>query len=498
MNRTSGILLHPISLPGPYGIGDLGPAAMRFADWLSQAGQGLWQVLPLGPTGYGDSPYQTTSAFAGNPLMISPEALAAEGWLDDADLRGPAFPAGGIDYGAVIPWKKDLLAQAWRRFEARASDDQRAEFDAFCRANGHWLDDYTLFAALKERHQSSWTAWDPALVGRDRAALHQARAELAEAIAVQEFIQFQFFHQWQALRHYAHGKGVRLVGDVPIFVAHDSSDVWAHQEWFHLDAAGQPTVVAGVPPDYFSATGQLWGNPLYRWEVLAGQGYSFWVERLRALLGLVDIVRLDHFRGFAAHWEVPAGHTTALHGHWAPGPGKSLFDAIAKTLGGLPLIAEDLGLITPDVETLRQELDLPGMAVLQFAWNTDQDGLGDSPYLPHKHVRNQVVYTGTHDNDTTLAWWNQTEEKDKHFLRRYLATDAQAIHWDLIRCALASVANMAIFPVQDVLGLGPEGCFNRPGQAAGNWTWRLDEAALTAERAGRLRETTLLYGRRPV
>lgn len=496
MNRTSGILLHPTSLPGPFGIGDLGTPARQFVDFLAAAGQGLWQVLPLGPTGYGDSPYQATSAFAGNPLLISPEILVQEGWLSQDDLITPPFSEAQIDYGAVIGWKKDLLTRAYRRFRDQANEAQHAEFDAFCRQHRAWLDDYTLFAALKERYQTSWTNWDPAIVARDRSALAHARAELAEAVAIQEFTQYQFFHQWSALRHYAHGRGIRLVGDVPIFVAHDSADVWAHPEWFHLDAAGHPTVVAGVPPDYFSATGQLWGNPIYRWKVLADGGYSFWVERLRLLLSLVDWIRIDHFRGFAAHWEVPADHTTAMYGHWSPGPGKAFFEVLETVLGGLPLIAEDLGTITPDVEALREELGLPGMAVLQFAFNVDDTGFGDSPYLPHKHQHNLVVYTGTHDNDTTVGWWQALSEADQHFLRRYLSTDAQAIHWDLIRTALSSVANMAINPLQDVLGLGSEACLNRPGQAGGNWTWRYQANALTPELAARLREITLLYGRR--
>ena len=498
MNRTSGILLHPTCLPGRFGIGDLGPPARHFVDFLAAAGQGLWQVLPLGPTGYGDSPYQAISAFAGNALLLSPERLAEEGWLAPEDLNDtPPFPDATVDYGAVIPWKQDLLARAYWRFQEHASEEQRAELEAFCRQHAAWLDDYALFVALKGRHPTSWTDWDPAIAGRDRHALAQARAEMAEAVAIQEFIQFQFSRQWTALRHYAHSKGVRLVGDVPIFVAHDSADVWAHPEWFFLDASGRPTVVAGVPPDYFSATGQLWGNPIYRWDVLASQGYSFWVERMRLLLSQVDWVRIDHFRGFAAHWEVPADHTTAMHGYWAPGPGKALFQALEGALGGLPLIAEDLGTITPDVHALRDELNLPGMAVLQFAFGTDESGLGDSPYLPHKHQHNLVVYTGTHDNDTTVGWWKSVDEKDRHFLRRYLRTDGHAVHWDLLFAALGSVADMTIIPLQDVLGLGSEACLNKPGRPSGNWTWRYRAEALKPELAKQLREVTLLYGRRP-
>ncbi len=496
--RTSGILLHPISLPGPYGVGDLGSSARQFVDFLAAAGQGLWQVLPLGPTSYGDSPYQAVSAFAGNPLMISPELLAQEGWLTADDLKGPDFPAERIDYGAVIAWKQQLLARAHENFRHHASEAQHAELDAFCRQHAAWLDDFCVFVALKQQHPTSWTDWPAAIVSRERAALAKARHEHAEAIAVQEFIQYEFFRQWTALRHYAHSRGVRLVGDVPIFVAHDSADVWAHPEWFHLDAGGKPTLVAGVPPDYFSAEGQLWGNPLYRWDVLESEGHAFWVDRLRLLLSLVDWVRLDHFRGFAAYWEVPADHTTALHGHWAPGPGKSFFHTLGAALGHLPLIAEDLGTITPDVRKLRDEVGLPGMAVLQFAFAVDETGLGDSLYLPHKHQHNMVVYTGTHDNDTTVGWWQSVSPGDRHFLQRYLRTDGQAIHWDLIYAAMGSVANTVIVPLQDVLGLGSEACLNRPGRPEGNWTWRYQADALKAEIAGQLREVTLLYGRRPV
>jgi 4-alpha-glucanotransferase len=496
--RTSGILLHPTSLPGPFGIGDLGSSARQFVDFLAAAGQGLWQVLPLGPTGYGDSPYQAISAFAGNPLMIGPELLAEEGWLLADDLQAPNFPAAHIDYGAVIGWKRQVLNRAFARFREHASDAQRAELDAFGRQHAAWLDDFCLFIALKEQHPVSWTDWPPAIVSRDRAAISLARQENADAIALQEFTQFQFYRQWAALRHYAQAKGVRLVGDVPIFVAHDSADVWAHREWFHLDAGGRPTMVAGVPPDYFSAEGQLWGNPIYRWEVLETQGYAFWVDRLRLLLTLVDWVRLDHFRGFAAYWEVPADHPTALHGQWAPGPGKPFFQALQAALGQLPVIAEDLGTITPDVRQLRDDIGLPGMAVLQFAFAVDETGLGDSLYLPHKHQQNMVVYTGTHDNDTTLGWWQDIPPADRHFLQRYLRTDGQAIHWDLIYAAMRSVADTVIIPLQDVLGLGSEACLNRPGRAEGNWTWRYSADALQPGLASQLREVSLLYGRRPV
>ncbi len=499
MSRTSGIVLHITSLPGRFGVGDLGPEARAFVDFLAAAGQGIWQVLPLGPTGYGDSPYQALSAFAGNPLLVSPEELATAGWLEAGDLELSTPSPERVDYGAVMGWKPALLHRAFERFHADADEAQRSELDAFCREHASWLDDYTLFTALKARFQGRlWTTWEPAIAGRERAAVARWRSELAEDIAYHEFVQFQFFRQWGALRQYAHGRGVRIMGDVPIFVSHDSADVWAHPEWFHLDASGQPTVVAGAPPDYFSATGQRWGNPLYRWDVLAAEGYGFWVERLRLQLGLLDWVRLDHFRGFAAYWEIPAGHATAEHGHWAPGPGRALFSALESALGRLPLIAEDLGLITPDVVALREELGLPGMAVLQFAFDADEDGYGQSLYLPHNLHRDLAVYTGTHDNDTTRGWWQSAGEQQRHLLRRYLATDGTTIHWDLIRTALASVADMALFPLQDILGLGSEACLNRPGQASGNWTWRCAPGVMTPKLAAHLADLTRLYGRRPV
>ncbi len=497
MNRTSGILLHISSLPSRFGIGGLGGSARQFIDFLAAAGQGLWQVLPLGPTGYGDSPYQALSAFAGNPLFISPEVLLQQGWLIEEDLHDLAFPETHVDYGAVIVFKQQLLARAFDRFRQRADETQRGELEAFCEQHAFWLDDYALFAALKAHFQVNWTEWESALARRDSAAMDHWRSQLAEPIALQRFIQYQFFQQWTGLREYAHERGVRLVGDVPLFVAHDSADVWAHPEWFHLDDNGHPTVVAGVPPDYFSATGQLWGNPLYNWEMLAETGYHFWVERLRLLLTQVDWVRLDHFRGFAAYWEVPGDHDTALHGHWVQGPGKALFEQLKSTLGGLPLIAEDLGIITPDVEALRKALALPGMAVLQFAFGLDENGYADSPYLPHNLSTDMVIYTGTHDNNTTVGWWQTTSEEERHYIRRYLNTDANTIHWDFIRAALGSVADMAIVPLQDLLGLGSEGCLNRPGQAENNWTWRYRAEDLTPDLATWLREMTTLYGRQP-
>lgn len=506
MNRTSGILLHLTSLPGPFGIGDLGPAAHQFVDFLADGGQGLWQVLPLGPTGYGDSPYQSLSAFAGNPLLISPALMLEDGWLTEDDLAcAPAFAEGQVDYGSVIPWKRALLDKAYERFRIEATPAQRAHFAAFTGEHRTWLEDYCLFVALKEHHGGAlWTEWAPELAGREPAALDHWRARLGREVAVHQFGQYQFFHQWALLRRYAHERGVQLVGDVPIFVAHDSADVWTHREWFHLDDTGRPTVVAGVPPDYFSATGQRWGNPLYRWDALAAEGYGFWVDRLRTLLALVDWVRLDHFRGFAAYWEIPASHSTAEHGRWVAGPGMDLFNILRKSLKGLPLIVEDLGLITWDVEALRERLQLPNMAVLQFAFGAEMVStgpspvvIGDSAFLPHNLHRDQVVYTGTHDNDTTLGWWQTCPNTDRDFALDYLNSDGQQIHWDFIHAALSSVANWAIIPLQDVLGLGSEGRLNLPGRAGGNWTWRYLPDALDPDLAARLRKQSALFGRRP-
>jgi len=499
LHRTSGILLHPTSLPGPFGIGDLGPAAFRFVDFLEEAGQGLWQALPIGPTGYGDSPYQSLSAFAGNPLMISPELLVAEDWLKKSDLNGPAFPSDAVDFGVVRQWKSELLHQAFRRFTSLASARHEAEFSAFRRSQARWLDDYVLFAALKGHHEDlPWTEWSVDLGLRDTKALDLWSREHGADLDLHRFIQFVFFRQWKALRAYANRRGVRLIGDVPIFVAHDSSEVWGHPEWFHLDARGHPTFVAGVPPDYFSATGQLWGNPLYRWDRLAADGYGFWVERLRAALEMVDMLRIDHFRGFVGYWEIAAGEPTAEKGRWAPGPGLSLFEVIGKNLGGdLPLIAEDLGVITEDVTELRDRLGLPGMAILQFAFEPEDGGFGDSDYLPHNHRYNLAVYTGTHDNSTVLGWWAQQPESTRCLVRAYLSTDGSEINRDFIRCALASVARYAVFPFQDLLGLGAEASMNRPGRAEGNWTWRYRDTDLNSTLASELKGLTELYGREP-
>jgi 4-alpha-glucanotransferase len=505
--RSSGILLHPTSLAGRFGIGDFGPQARSFVDFLADAGQTLWQVLPLGPTGFGDSPYQCFSAFAGNPLLISPQRLVEKGWLDPAAMeRVPAFPESQVDFACVIPWKTALLELSARQFFQRASVNDRARFEAFCAAAGPaWLDDFALFMALKQHHNGAmWTLWDPSLRRRDSEALARWRERLAEPIAIQRLLQFVFFLQWQELRHYAQSRGVRIVGDLPIYVAHDSADVWANPQYFQLDDAGNPTVVAGVPPDYFSATGQLWGNPIYRWDTLARGGYAWWLERLRAALAMLDMIRLDHFRGFEAYWEVPADEPTAVKGRWVKGPGAALYQAAQEALGELPLVAENLGVITPEVEAIRNEFGFPGMAILQFAFGNDPQA---PTFRPHNYSRELVAYTGTHDCDTTTGWWTSTgrgestrSEDDiraeREFTKKYLNTDGCEIHWVFIRALLASVADTVLIPLQDVLGLGTEARMNQPATIGGNWRWRYSEEMLSEEIALRLRELTGLYDRR--
>ena len=494
--RACGILMHPTSLPGRFGIGELGAEAYQFVDFLVSAGQSLWQVLPLGPTGYGDSPYQCFSVFAGNPLLVSLERLVEEGALRAGALeRAPAFPAQQVDYGAVISFKLDMLRRAAATFIAQASHEQRHAFAEFCQQNAGWLDDYALFMALKDAHGGApWVEWEPALARREPAALARRREDLAGAILTHQFMQFEFFRQWTALRSYANGRGVRIIGDAPIFVAHDSADAWAHPELFFLDAAGRPTVVAGVPPDYFSPTGQLWGNPLYRWQEMAGTGYAWWVERLRALLRIVDLVRLDHFRGFEAYWEVPAGETTAVNGRWVPGPAASLFEALRAALGELPIVAEDLGVITPAVEALRAQFGFPGMKVLQFAFGSD----AKNEHLPHRWTRDMVAYTSTHDNDTAAGWYARVADTPEGaYARRYLPSDGRDIAWDMIRVAMASIATFAIYPAQDVLSLGNWARMNYPGRPAGNWSWRCAPGALDERLAQRLRQMAEDYGRLP-
>lgn len=495
--RRSGVVLHPTSLPGPFGIGDLGPAAFAFVDFLAASGVGVWQVMPLGPTGYGDSPYQCFSAFAGNPMLISPEILAEEGFLPPEDLREvPEFSADRVDYEAVLGWKSAALTRAFEGFEEGASPWQRRRFERFVTAPAQagWLEDYALFRALKdEQGGAEWTAWPAPLARREAGALADARDRLAHQIRQRQFYQWVFAEQWQALRRHAAQSAVAVLGDVPIFVAHDSADAWSDPGAFRFDEAGRPTVVAGVPPDYFSPTGQLWGNPLYRWDEMAAGGFRWWLARMRGAFGLFDMVRLDHFRGFQAFWEVPAGAATAEGGRWVEAPGAELFAAIRTALGDVPIIAEDLGLITPEVEALRARFGFPGMKILQFAFGAD----ATNEYLPHNLPRDCVVYTGTHDNDTTLGWYEKAPEEEKARARRYLGRDGGDICWDLIRAALASVADLAIVPAQDLLGIGSEGRMNVPGRAAGNWAWRMRGDDLTVDLIGKLRDLNDLYGRAP-
>jgi 4-alpha-glucanotransferase len=491
--RKSGLLLHPTSLPGRWGIGDLGAAAYTFVDFLAGAGQQLWQVMPLGPTGYGDSPYQGFSAFAGNPLLISLDLLIEEQLLAPEDLTDlPAFSDARVDYGAVIPFKLAALQKAFDRFKRVATNEQRQALATFRTEQRTWLADYALFAALKEQHGgANWNTWAPEIARREPAAVGKWSSQLSAQTEFHAFMQHQFFRQWMSLKRYANERGIQIIGDIPIFVAYDSADVWANREIFELNDEGHAIAVAGVPPDYFSATGQLWGNPLYRWDVLAGQGYRWWIERFRTTLTLVDIARLDHFRGFAAYWEVPANEETAINGRWVPGPGAALFEAVRDALGGLPIIAEDLGVITPDVEQLRDELGFPGMKVLQFAFGGDPDDI----YLPHNYQPHCVVYTGTHDNDTTLGWWHAFQPHERRNVQIYLGRDGADISWDFIRLALASVAELAIVPMQDALSLGSAARMNMPGQAGGNWGWRYTPDMLTSELVERLRELTAVYGR---
>lgn len=490
--RVSGILLHPTSLPGPHGVGDLGDGAYRYVDWLARAKQRVWQILPLARVGFGNSPYAAHSAFAGNPLLVSLDRLADEGLLSREEMAGGPFADDMVDYDVVGPFKLGVLRRAYERFARSATPGMRSEFEAFRQREAGWLSDYALFMALKDAHGgAAWNQFELDLVTRQPEALHRARRELAEQISTIEFIQYQFFRQWGSVKQYANSRGVRIMGDIPIFVAYDSADVWANQELFYLDEKGNPTVVAGVPPDFFSETGQLWGNPLYRWDRLKATGYAWWVARLRQSLSMVDLVRIDHFRGFEAYWEVPASEKTAVRGRWVKGPGADLFTVVAKELGPLPIVVEDLGLITEEVINLREELGYPGMKVLQFAFGDT----AQNPYLPHNYEKNCVVYTGTHDNDTTWGWYRTLPDWMKDRIRRYLARDDQDIVWDLIRLASSSVADMAIFPLQDVLNLGSEARMNFPGKAEGNWAWRVRSEQLTDDVAARLAELTLLYGR---
>lgn len=502
--RASGILLHPTSLPGRFGIGDLGDEACAFIDFLAATKQTLWQVLPLGPTGYGDSPYQCFSAFAGNTLLISPQRLIQDGLLSYDDIREvPKFPSSHVDFGLAITYKKTLLDRAFHNFGNNTDSTLRNEFSAFCHETELWLEDYALFRALKDAHGGvEWTRWEPRFAMRDPGALAHAREALREKVEAEKFFQFLFFRQWAALKNYCHERRISIIGDTPIFVAFDSAEVWTQPEMFKLGPDRRPEVVAGVPPDYFSKTGQLWGNPIYNWEAMRSTGFAWWIDRLRATFRTVDILRIDHFRGFCASWEIPGGDKTAERGQWVTVPGRELFATLRHKFGELPIIAEDLGFITPDVEVLRDEFDFAGMRVLQFAFSGDSKTID----LPHNHIRNCVVYTGTHDNDTTVGWFRskagksstrnaQQIAREREYALQYLNSYGREIHWDMIRAAWASVANTAIAPLQDVLGLGSRARMNLPATHEGNWRWRFTAGALSKKHSDRLGELTELYGR---
>ena len=493
--RLSGILLHPTSLPSPYGAGDLGASAYHFVDWLATGSQSLWQVLPLGDIGTGNSPYMSPSAFAGNVLLIDLVALRDAGWLDNADLTSEhGFDLGRVDYPAMISFRIARLRKAATCFFAEATNTSHLSFNAFCNDEHDWLDDYALFMALEQTHGENfaWQDWPPQLAQRDAAALNMARSLHTDEIAFWKFCQWQFFAQWARLKAYANAHGIEIIGDLPIFVALQSADVWAHPRLFELDAYGRPTAVAGVPPDKFSYTGQRWGNPLYHWQAHATDRYRWWVKRMRRALSMFDLVRVDHFRGFESYWEIPAGAESAASGRWRPGPEAALFDAIRMQLGDIRIIAEDLGVITPEVTALRKRLDLPGMRILQFAFDHNPN----NAYLPHNYQADTVVYTGTHDNDTSRGWWNSLPEHERDYARRYLSISGDWIHWDLIRAASASVAAFAITPMQDVLGLDGHHRMNRPGESTGSWEWRFQWGQVEPWHALRLAELTELYGRR--
>jgi 4-alpha-glucanotransferase len=497
--RSAGILLHPTSLPGKFGIGDLGNEAYKFVDFLKEAGQTLWQVFPLGPTGYGDSPYQCFSAFAGNPLLVSPEKLMEDGFLSVEELNDPpSFDPKKIDYGNVIDYKKSILKKAYHNFEI-SSNGLENEFEKFCKSNKEWLDDFSLFMACKDYHNGDvWSSWEKGLVHREKKALNEWEKKLHDDIQYQKFVQFNFFRQWNAIRKYANQNGIKIIGDMPIFIAYDSSDLWSNKELFTVDEEGKLTFVAGVPPDYFSATGQLWGNPLYKWDVMEKDDFIWWRKRFASLFQLVDIVRIDHFRGFEAYWKIPGGEKTAQKGKWIKAPGEKLFKSLKKHFGDLPILAEDLGVITPPVEALRDQFGFPGMKVLQFAFGTKME----TKFLPHNYIPNCVVYTGTHDNDTTRAYFEKEKlNKGKNDIYEhaqiYLNYFDNDILKELIRVAYASAADIVIIPMQDILNLGTEARMNFPSTTGGNWTWRFTRDQISENLTKHYFGLTQLYERPP-
>ncbi len=488
--RRAGVVLHPTCLPGPHGSGDFGPNAYYFVDWLHTAGQTLWQTLPLGPVGPGYSPYMGSSAFAGNPLLVAFEPLVARGWLGAPQLPAE-FAQARVNYTEVVPWRLEKLREAFAGFQSQANSDEHAEFNDWIRAEQAWLDDYTLFMALDQACSPAlWPDWPPALARREAAALALVRQTHAAEIAFWCFVQWQFDVQWRAIKDYAHGKGILMVGDLPIFIAHHSADCWARPDFYELDAMGQPRVVAGVPPDFFSASGQRWGNPLYNWDAMKLDGYRWWIARMKRQLKLADVVRIDHFRGFVDYWEIPADEPTAVKGCWRLGPGDALFDALKQELGELPIIAEDLGIITPEVSAMRKRTGFPGMRVLQFAFSGD----ASNSFLPHNYEPNTVVYTGTHDNDTVPGWWTSCSAHEKAFASQYLGTDGPDVSWAMVRAGAFSVASLSICQFQDVLGLGSEHRMNTPG-TMGCWTWRFNWGWVEPEAARQLADITAASGR---
>ena len=493
--RNSGVLLHITSLPGPYGIGDFGPDALRFVDWLSSAGQSLWQLLPTTPIGPGDSPYQGVSAFAGSQWMVALEPMVEKGWLASPLLPASGFDAGHVDYATVLPWREQQLRAAAQGFFAQAELIDRQAFSAWCIEQQDWLDDYALFMAIRSPlNGAPWWDWSPGLARRNPEALLTARRTHAGEVAFWQFVQWQFDVQAAALKAYANGKGVAIMGDLPIFVAHDSADCWSRPDLYHLDANFQPTVVAGVPPDDLGPLGQRWGNPLYRWEQMAAENYAWWTARVKRALTQADVFRIDHFRGFAAYYEIDAASPDARQGRWLTGPGKALFDAIEAALGALPIVAEDLGFITPDVHQLRDGCGFPGMKILQFGFGAD----GQHEFLPHMWPRRCVAYTGTHDNDTVQGWWQHANDRERAFAGSYLACGDADVHWAMIRACCNSVANLAVFPLQDVLGLGSSHRMNIPGVLGGNWGWRFTWAMLGKDAGRVLGLITAASGRGPI
>jgi 4-alpha-glucanotransferase len=492
--RAAGILLHPTSLPSRGGVGDFGPAAYQFVDSLAAARQGLWQVLPLGPLGYGNSPYSSISAFAGNPLLISLERLADHGWIDTAKLSALSSDSGAVEYDHVFAAKMPLLFEAGRNFVASAPESARLRFEHFCSENAWWLDDFVLFDALRAQQKlASWNEWPTELAHREPGALERVLKELAVDLKIRSALQFAFYEQWQALRQYCSKRSIRVVGDVAIFVNYDSADVWTHRELFRLNENSEPEVVSGVPPDFFSKTGQRWGNPLYRWDVMKARGYEWWVQRLRWATRNCDYIRLDHFRGFDQFWEIPASDPTAINGRWVDGPRDDLFQKLREALGGLPFFAEDLGYITPEVQALRNRLQMPGIAVLQFGFGDE----GAHMYLPHR-AAGKVIYTGTHDNDTTVGWYHSgAAEHERRNAEAYLGRCDDGIHWALIRAAQTSAAEFALIPLQDVFGLGSEARMNTPSLHGGNWKWRFAPRQFTTELTAKLAHLVEVSDRLP-